>query len=240
MSAGLCPPRARVRLVSIRRVSNPCVPSWKRAMADPTGSSPAVRCVALDGAVLGVRRWSCVCGASPVPLPGPTPGRCMRDDEDGVGSVVACRPAFVGGGAASAGRSRPSVCPGSRPCPLRFFGPRCPMSTACFRAAACIVPFGRVLAGFFVMGLCAAVRACWPSPFAVAAGTRCRTMAPHPMLGCPAPVSGRAVARDRRGPSKVPLAPFVRFGSGSPTGGALPRSRAESVESEHAALGPPV
>lgn len=65
-------------------------------------------------------------------------------------------------------------------------------------------------------------------------------MAPHPVLGCPAPVSGRAVARDRRGPSMAPLAPFVRFRSGSPAGGALPRSRAESVESEHAAFGLPV
>lgn len=112
------------------------------------------------------------------------------------------------------------------------------MSTACFRAAACIVPFGRVLAGFFVMGLCAAARA-RPPPF-VAAGTRCRTMAPHPALGRPAPVSGRAVARDRRGPSMAPLAPFARFRSVSLAGDALPRSRAESVESEHAALGPPV
>lgn len=60
-------------------------------------------------------------------------------------------------------------------------------------------------------------------------------MAPHPALGRSAPVSGRAVARDRRGPSVVPLAPLVRFGSGSPVGGALSRSRAESVESEHAA-----
>lgn len=37
------------------------------------------------------------------------------------------------------------------------------MSTACFRAAACIVPFSRVLAGFHVMGLCAAARAKLPS-----------------------------------------------------------------------------
>lgn len=86
------------------------------------------------------------------------------------------------------------------------------------------------------MGLCEAARV-QPPPF-VAAGTRCHTMAPHPMLGRPAPVSGRAVARDRRGPSMAPLAPLVCFGSGSLVGGALARSRAESVESEHAALGP--
>lgn len=109
------------------------------------------------------------------------------------------------------------------------------MSTTCFRAAACIVPFGRVLAGCFVMGLCAAVRA--QPPRSVAAGTRCRTMAPHPVLGCFAPVSGPAVARDRRGPSVVPLCPLSRFGSGSRAGGALSRSRVESVESEHAAPG---
>lgn len=110
------------------------------------------------------------------------------------------------------------------------------MSTACFRAAACIVPFGRVLAGFFVMGLCAAVRA--QPPPSVAAGTRCRTMAPHPALGRSAPVSSRTVARDRRGPSMAPPRPLVCLGSGSPVGDALPRSRAESVESEHAAPGP--
>lgn len=109
------------------------------------------------------------------------------------------------------------------------------MSTACFRVAACIVPFSRVLAGFHVMGLCAAARAKLPS---VAAGARCRTMAPQPVLGRSASVSRRAVARDRRGPSMAPLAPLARFGSGSPVGGALPRSRAESVESEHAAPGP--
>lgn len=111
------------------------------------------------------------------------------------------------------------------------------MSTACFRVAACIVPFSRVLAGFHVMGLCAAARAKLPS--FVAAGARCRTMAPQPMLGRSASVRRRAVARDRRGPSMAPLAPLARFGSGSPIeGGALPRSRVESVESEHAAPGP--
>lgn len=110
------------------------------------------------------------------------------------------------------------------------------MSTACFRVAACIVPFSRVLAGFHVMGLCAAARAKLRS--SVAAGVRCRTMAPQPVLGRSASVSRRAVARDRRGPSTAALAPLARFGSGSPIGGALPRSRAESVESEHAAPGP--
>lgn len=63
-------------------------------------------------------------------------------------------------------------------------------------------------------------------------------MAPHPALGRFAPVSGPAVARDRRGPSMAPLSPLSRFGSGSRVGGGLPRSRVESAESEHAAPGP--
>ena len=55
------------------------------------------------------------------------------------------------------------------------------MSTACFRAVACHVPFFRALAGFFGTGLCAAVRAL--PPLVVEAGTRCRTMAPLPAFG---------------------------------------------------------
>lgn len=101
------------------------------------------------------------------------------------------------------------------------------MLTACFRAAACIVPFGRVLAGFFVMGLCAAERA-QPPPSWRSAGTRCRTMAPHPVLGRPGTVSGRAVARDRRGPSMAPLAPLVRFQVREPRRrGSAPQPRRE-------------
>ena len=113
------------------------------------------------------------------------------------------------------------------------------MSTACFRAAVCIVPFRRVLAGFReerVMGLCLRRRAlCHPSG---ATGTRCRkTMAPQPVLGRFAPASRRAVARDRRGPYAV--VPSFVSGPGRNRGrSSAPQPRPESVESEHAASGP--
>lgn len=107
------------------------------------------RCSARDGGA--------AFAVSSVTRPGPTPGCCMQDDEDGVGSVAAplarlweAEPCPRDGADL---RCAPDLDPPT------FFGPRCPMSTACFRAAACIVPFARVLAGFLVMGLCAAARA---------------------------------------------------------------------------------
>ena len=57
-------------------------------------------------------------------------------------------------------RSRPLVPPGQPPLVYGLRGAF--MSTACFRAVACHVPFFRALAGFFGTGLCAAARALPP------------------------------------------------------------------------------
>lgn len=158
----------------------------------------------------------------------------MQDDEDGVGSV-----------AVPSARLREA-----EPRPRDGAGPRCPPDLDppyVFWPEVShvngVLPCGSLhravqpsVGGFPCNGtLCGGARQA--TPF-VAAGARCRTMAPQPVLGRSASVSRRAVARDRRGPSTAPPAPLARFGSGSPAEGPLPRSRAESVESEHAAPGP--
>lgn len=70
----------------------------------------------------------------------------MQDDEDGAGSVAVLSPRLRGGGAASAGWSRPSVPPDPDLAPS-FFWPEMCVSTVRFGAGACDVPFGRVSAG---------------------------------------------------------------------------------------------
>jgi len=205
------------------------VPSRNRATADPTGFVPggAARGPRRGGARREtgeprLRRPPCLAPARPRDVAcktmrtAPEASRPRRPVHGRRSRVRGTEPAF--------GAPRTSITP--------FVRPEVSMSTACFRAAACIVPFSRVSAGFGT--LCGGARPATPS------WRRARGAAQWPPNRCSAVLHPRVV-----GPLPVTdvappwsLAPLVRFGSGSPAGGALPRSRAESVESEHAAPGP--
>jgi hypothetical protein len=184
------------------------------------------RCSVRDG---GSRTCRAVASG---PRPGPTPGCYIRDDEDGVGSVAAVGP--VSGRRSRVRGNEPAPgAPGPSP-PLRFWLEASPHVHGVLAHGG--LPFA-VLPG--VGGFLRDGTLCGGACFALPLWRRARGAAQWPPCRCSAVLHlrCRAVARDRCGPLLGPLfAPFSSS-SGADAGGAPPRSRAESVESEHAVTG---
>ncbi|MCO5574804.1 hypothetical protein L7F22_028597 [Adiantum nelumboides] len=208
MRRALSSPRATCGLYRYGR-SRTRVPRWEPGDDRPDGPGPrAVRCVALDGEVLGASRWR-RCGDGRRPSPRPDPGMLHARRRGRRWTRRGPPPACAGGRSRVRGKaSHRSVAGSLGPCSPRFSGLEVSASTARFRAAA-LAGAGRPGVGgsfFFFFGgsgLCAAARALpWPRPRPVrVAGTRRRTMA-HPADARPPRIvaGSRAVARDRRGP----------------------------------------